>query len=283
MFVMDVDKAVFIDLDGTMLTDKYELSPRTIEAVNRIKTLGYETVVCTGRAFNRAKQYSIALGGKYIIFANGGGIYDCQTKKVLHENAMSKSEILELYGTAKRNNVDVWYNSGGTRWVMDENSPTNKGIANVPQKVIKEPLETWLDTNKVLKLIIVSPDFEAIQNIKETIEKTLLPKLLKVKMIEQSKSLSDKSFPKERFTFYSLANVDSSKGDGVRRLCKMLRISKENRIGIGDDINDFSLFEECGYSVAVGNALPELKKVANYVTADNNSDGVAKFLETLTK
>lgn len=58
-----------------------------------------------------------------------------------------------------------------------------------------------------------------------------------------------------------------------------MHISPTNCIAIGDDENDISMFKTCGYSVAMGNALPNVKSIADYVTLDNEHDGVAYFIQ----
>lgn len=99
-----------------------------------------------------------------------------------------------------------------------------------------------------------------------------------VKIINQHKSLIDSNFPKIGTIYYDIVDTNSSKGNAVKYFCDIFNISKENRIAIGDDHNDISMFNECGTKVAMGNALPVLKELADYVTDDNNNDGVANFL-----
>ena len=50
-------------------------------------------------------------------------------------------------------------------------------------------------------------------------------------------------------------------------------------MAFGDDYNDFEIIKECGVGVAMGNAEEAIKEVAEYITATNEEDGVAKFLE----
>ena len=58
-----------------------------------------------------------------------------------------------------------------------------------------------------------------------------------------------------------------------------LSLQKEDILSIGDNVNDISMFKTCGYSVAMGNALPNVKSIADYVTLDNEHDGVAYFIQ----
>ena len=60
--------------------------------------------------------------------------------------------------------------------------------------------------------------------------------------------------------FHRTANIDSNKGNAVKKLLEILNIKKEETIAIGDDINDLSMFEQVGYKVAVDNAIDIVKR-----------------------
>ena len=81
--------------------------------------------------------------------------------------------------------------------------------------------------------------------------------------------------------FCDIANLNSNKGNAVRKLLEILNIPKEDTIAIGDDNNDLSMFEQVGYRVAVDNAIDIVKEKADEITLTNDEDGVAVFLEKL--
>ncbi|TXE53426.1 HAD-IIB family hydrolase [Serratia ureilytica] len=72
-------------------------------------------------------------------------------------------------------------------------------------------------------------------------------------------------------------NVD--KGAGVRMLAEHLGVARENIMTLGDQANDTAMIEYAGVGVAMGNAIPELKAVAQFVTSANTEDGVARAIE----
>ncbi len=69
------------------------------------------------------------------------------------------------------------------------------------------------------------------------------------------------------------------KGKALNAICERLGISAAQTVGFGDDWNDISLLQACGVGVAVGNALPEVKKAADEICASNEEDGPARWLE----
>ena len=110
-------------------------------------------------------------------------------------------------------------------------------------------------------------------------------------MIDEPEILDEgmAKLPKELWNKYSVAkstpyfleffNKDSNKGLALDRLAKHLGIKKEEIITMGDAMNDFPMIEYAGMGIAMGNAVPEIKEIAKYVTDTNDNDGVAKAIE----
>ncbi len=180
---------------------------------------------------------------------------------------MNSESILELFSFANLSNIRFILACNGTRYVNTIKHPDEEILFDLP-------LETFLEKNKPIAVTIASPDFDIVKSMKDKIDKVKF-----VKIINQHKSLVDSNFPKEGTIYYDIVDENSSKGEAVKHFCKIFNIVKENRIAIGDDHNDISMFNECGVTVAMGNALPSLKEIADYITNDNNHDGVADFLE----
>ena len=72
-----------------------------------------------------------------------------------------------------------------------------------------------------------------------------------------------------------------SKGNAIKALCEKLDIPLKEVVCFGDSLNDQSMFEVAGYSVAMGNATEELKEVADKVTLDNDSNGIPAALKEI--
>jgi HAD superfamily hydrolase (TIGR01484 family) len=78
---------------------------------------------------------------------------------------------------------------------------------------------------------------------------------------------------------YGFINKNAGKVQAIRALASYLNIGLSNIIAFGDDLNDIEMLEQCGYGIAVSNAVEEVLNVADYVTDSNDEDGVAKFIE----
>ena len=79
-----MQKAIFIDVDGTLRNDQIEVTERTINALKKAKEVGYEPILCTGRPMDYAAILNNSIGGSdYIIYNNGAGICDSKNNKII--------------------------------------------------------------------------------------------------------------------------------------------------------------------------------------------------------
>lgn len=266
-------KAIFIDIDGTLRNSKRELTNKTIETIKRATEHGIIIVLCSGRPRKYTEIISKqCFASQYIITSGGGNIYDYKSKKTLYKNIMNKQACKDLYKIAKK--VDA-------RFLMDV------GECRVVNKVehfdgseikLKGDIYSFIDTNDIMQCTIADRDFDKIKSIGDEIRN-----IKNVEIKNQHKSLTNKNYSKDGTIYYDVANIESSKGYAIKEFCKILNIKIEETIAIGDGLNDLNMFENVGYSVAMKNAHPKVKKVADEITDSNDNDGVALFIEKLLK
>ncbi|HCC04640.1 MAG TPA: hypothetical protein DEP51_07350 [Clostridiales bacterium] len=263
-------KAIFIDIDGTLRDSDRNLSSRTINALKKVTDKGILVILCSGRPRKYTEQISReCFASKYIITSSGGMIYDYEENKVLYVNEMNKEALIKLYEIANPEDVRYIMNVGEGRVV-------NK-VKHADQEIqLDEDIKDFVYNNPVIQCTIADSDFDKIKN--------LIPKINKVKNVEiknRHKSLLDDKFKDDKTVFCDIANINSNKGNAVKKLLEILNISKEDTIAIGDDNNDLSMFEQVGYRVAVDNAIDIVKEKADEITLSNDDDGVAVYLEKL--
>ena len=104
--------------------------------------------------------------------------------------------------------------------------------------------------------------------------------ILEIKSIIQQGDCSRIDIREHLWDRYLFINrKGGNKASAVERLCKYFGITMSEAITMGDDRNDIDMLEEAGLGIAMGNAHETIKKVADYVTASNEEDGVALALE----
>jgi len=264
-------KAIFIDIDGTLRNSQRQLTSKTAEAIKKVTERGILVIICSGRPRKYTENVSKkANASRYVITSNGGSIYDYEEERVLFKSVMDKQACIELYKIAQ----DI-----GARFIMDvgENRVVNRlKLFDGSEEELKIDIETFVRTKDIIQCVVADKDFDKIKSIKPQIEN-----LKNVAIKNQHKSLLDESIPKEGSIYYDVANKENDKGAAIKKLCSILDIDLKDTVGIGDDYNDLSMFKVVGHSVAMGNANDEIKALVDEVTASNDEDGVARFLEKI--
>ena len=265
-------KAIFIDIDGTLRDSNRNLSVKTKETIKSVSEKGILVILCSGRPRKYTEQISReCFASKYIITSSGGNIYDYKQDKILYVNEMNKEAIIKLYEIANPEDARFIMNVGEGRVVNKVKHPDQ-------EKQLEEDIREFVYKNDVVQCTIADSNFDKIKN--------LIPKIEKVENVEiknRHKSLLDTKFKDDKTIFCDIANIDSNKGNAVKKLLEILNIKKEETIAIGDDINDLSMFEQVGYKVAVDNAINIVKENADEITLSNDKDGVALFLDKMLK
>ena len=265
-------KAVFIDIDGTLKHRNKNLSERTKETIKRVCETGILVVLCSGRPRKHTEEVSRACSAsKYIITSGGGSIHDYERDESLYINKMDKEAIIKLYELAKAKDVKFMMNVGEGRVANKVDHPER-------EKKLEEDIRAFVYQNDVVQCTIVDDDFNKIKNLMPQIEA-----IENVEIKNRHKGLLDAAFKEDRSVFCDVANIESGKGNAVKKLLEMLNIRKEEAVAIGDYINDLSMFEQVGYKVAVGNAVERVKEKADEITLPADEDGVAVFLEKVLK
>jgi Cof subfamily protein (haloacid dehalogenase superfamily) len=238
---------VFLDFDGTLRTDDKRITDRTKAVLREIEKHGWSPVVCSGREKDVVAKIRQEIGaGRYVIFNNGAGIYDCEKWKVLHYNPINPKSVHALCDIALQYR-DIYFS-------------------------FPPPFATQVN--------IQTHDKDVMKKMKEQID--AVPN---VKIVNTHKGMFGGDYAKtEEFStrfYYDVCDEHTNKGYAVKKFCEIIGIDPKNCIAMGDSVNDISMLQSVGRGVAMGNAVPELKAVATEVTETNNNEGVAVFLEKL--
>lgn len=262
-------KLVAIDMDGTLLNSKNEVSQRTKEAIIKAKEKGVHIVLATGRILKSALHYSQALGLKNPIVASNGGIMVDENRNVIYKNPMEKGAIRDLVNMAKEDDVYCHF--------YDESKFYSA-------KIVQEFLKFYNEGNSELQI-----EIEKFDDIDEMI---LNEDLNIYKFLFIDNDLDKLQRFRERISILNNINISSSwsnnieavamnvsKGQALKELCRKLDISPKEVIAIGDSENDLSMLNFAGLGVAMENASDKIKKQVDYITDLNDNDGVAKVIE----
>lgn len=259
-------KAVFLDLDDTLLDNEKNVSIENKEAIKYVKEKGGLVCIASGRSIEATKKFrEMANASNYIIYSNGAGIFDCDANEKLFSADIEKEICFSLYDYSVKNDIGIRIDTLYGRFISDEKYAIALDIVFNPEEgenIIKE--------NDILQISFLAEDEEkrkdAIAFVNENI-----PKTVKIENVF-------KTGCNEEFYAINIINTNVSKGNAINGLCKFLKIDIKDVIAIGDGLNDISMIKTAGLGVAMENGEPELKAVADEVTATNLENGVARIL-----
>lgn len=260
-------KAVFLDLDDTLLDSNKNISEENKEAIKYVQDKGGLVCIASGRSIEATKKYkNMAEASRYIIYSNGAGIFDCDANEKLFSADIEKEICFKLYNYSVENDIGIRIDTPYGRFISEEKYALKLDIVFKPEEGGKIIID-----NDVLQISFLSEEEEkrskAIDFVKENI-----PKTIKIENIF-------KTGYQEEFFAINLVNANVSKGNAINGLCKFLKIDIKDVIAIGDGLNDISMIKTAGLGVAMENAAPELKAVADEITTTNLENGVAKILK----
>ncbi len=266
-------KLICLDMDGTLLNDEKIISEGNLRAIKLASEKGVRIAVCTGRIFTSADFFSHLLGVKSpVIASNGAYIIEKDREEVVYKSILGIEKCKKLLQVFREYNLYPHFYTSNIVFTekliysssfyqeVNKTLPKDKQIEIVLVEDWNEIFEKY--ESEIFKGIAVDDDLDKIENAKN-----------KLKGIEDFEVVSS------RFDNFEVMNKGVSKGNAVKILGDYYGISRQEIICIGDSENDLSMIKFAGLGVAMGNGSQVVKEAAQYITASNNCDGVAKVIE----
>ncbi|MGI6713201.1 MAG: Cof-type HAD-IIB family hydrolase [Bacillota bacterium] len=255
-----------IDLDDTLLDNKCCVSPRTKEAIKKALDKGLYVTLATGRMYRSALPYALELGMDVpLITYQGALVKTSVTKEILYHRPVPLELAKEVIREGEKRGFpsNIYLDD---RLYVDRMTPEAEGylkLAKVPAKEVGD-LSSFL-TEEPTKVLLMG-------------EESKLNELWPQMAQKFGKQLY---ITKSKPNFLEFTHPDATKGQGLVAVSRFLGVKKEEIMVFGDSYNDLELFKYAGFSVAMGNAREEVKKQADYITQNNDDDGVAEAIEKL--
>ena len=283
-------KLIATDMDGTLLNAAHEISQENQEAIKFAQEHGITVVIATGRAFYEANTPVAETDLKVpYICLNGAEVRD-EAFNIMSTSHLNHSLVSKITSTLKEK--DIYYQVYTNRGIYTENPQRDLEIyidiaERAGQKADVEKIENSIQKridNGTLKIV---DNYDKIEDIPgELIMKILAfdSDLGKIDLVgqelAQSPNLAVSSSSRGNL---EITHSDAQKGIALSTIAKQLGIELKDVMALGDNLNDVSMLERVGYSVAMDNAAPEVKTVAKYVTDSNDNSGVGKATKKFLK
>lgn len=270
-------KAVFFDIDGTLLNDRKNVQKSTIKAIRNLKDQGILVGLATGRGPSFVQPFLENLGLDFAVTYNGQYIYS--RSEIIYTNQLSKTTVYRLirYAGARRREISLGTASGllGSGIIGLGTSRLGQIVSSlVPRKWAKAIERSFKHFIRRIKP----------QNI-DSLMVILREPIYQVVLVatEGESERIQKQFPRVKLTRSSPYSMDvisegQSKVKGIERVGQRYGFDLSEVIAFGDSDNDIEMLSQVGIGVAMGNASQQVRENARYTTADNNDDGISKAL-----
>lgn len=262
------EKVLVLDIDGTLTNSKKEISDKTRRAIWNTLEHGHKVILASGRPTPGMRRYEeeleLAKNGGYLLSFNGARIVDCRTGEVVYQRTIPLSIIPSLYAFARDNGCGLVTYFGDriiSAFEPDEYVELESRINNMEIKVVNN-FKSYVDFD-INKCLLTAPVDKAPE-----FEKQLQEKYGDQVSIYRSEPFFIEVMPQ---------NVD--KATSLDRMLESVGLTRDNAICCGDGFNDISMIKYAGLGVAMGNAQPAVKEVADLITGTNDEDGLVPVID----
>ncbi len=264
-------KLIVFDLDGTLLDSSNQIGEETIHLVNELKGKGIKFSFASGRLHSAIVEHAEKLQLQVpIISLDGALIKNNANSKVIFESYIPERYVKKAIKLADRFLLKVALCHGDAIYYTEHNSL----IPDLLDKfgAIYKEVDSYDNYLKNTLEIVVTGDYK--ESIKYLQSKMMFPYTFGVNTSYY------KSHSRGDLYYFEARRQGCTKGTGLKRLAKHLKIKTSETAVMGDWYNDRALFETAGVKVAVANAVPEIKRIADLVTKrTNDEDATAEFIK----
>lgn len=261
-----------LDVDGTLVNSKKEISGRTRDAIIECQENGIKVAIASGRCTEgiRHQAHAIRLDefGGYILSFNGGRITNCRTGEVVYDIPMPDGALHELYDYSIRE---------GTGFLTYFNGKIIAHSDTDPYIV--------MDARACDIPIWVPGDFH--KEVRCNVNKLILTGAPKKLARLEPKAANDfegrlSVYRSEEF-YLEMMPYGVDKAYGLSKLLQQLGYSRGQMVCCGDGFNDVSMIEYAGLGVAMANASEVVRAKADYVAPSCDEDGLIDVIERFIK
>lgn len=276
-------KAIFLDMDGTILHENNKASNYTKDVIDELREKGFKVFLATGRSYSEIHQL-VPEGFKVdgIISSNGttGEIED----QNLFKHSLSLEQVKKIVKLAQQQHIYYEVFPFGAQrivlkedyqWMRDmitgETPPNNVSHSEWTSRLdaMKDKID-WRDELPDLdysKIYLFNPNLDKITTFRD-------------ELIQNKVLLSISVSNSSRYNAETMA-YNTDKGTGIKEMIEHFGIQQEETLVIGDSDNDRAMFDFGQYTVAMKNARQEIKDITDEVTEETNEeDGAAKYLKS---
>lgn len=278
-------KLIASDMDGTLLNNNHDIDKETVEAIRKAEEAGIIFAISTGREYESVKPILDKHNIKAQCILSNGAEYRDEEGNILDKVNINEESAKRVIDILEKNNLSarIFTNKGvfttstreeALKEVVYRTMSLNPDLTEDEAREISENLGFFTglqyieNINKffeegieIRKFVAFNKDIDLINKMKKVISE--------IEGLSISSSFIDN---------IEITDINAQKGIILEQVAVKMGIDREEVMILGDSFNDYSMFEIFEETVAMENAIPEVKAVAKYITDTNDNLGVAKAI-----
>jgi Cof subfamily protein (haloacid dehalogenase superfamily) len=269
-------RLIAIDIDGTLLDSKAQISPANLDALRRAREAGVEIALVTGRRHRFALPIAESLSFDLWIISSNGAVTRSTNGEWFHRDLMRQATAIKLCRRMRefRNYMVITFDREDAgaivcenheelygiiqRW-MEKNAPYIEYVSPLEKALTEDPIQAMfcgpLDLMHIVRQRLVDCDFADEFTVLRT------------------------EYENRNLSIVDILNAGCSKGHALERWATWRGIDRSEVMAIGDNYNDVEMLAFAGYPVIMGNASDDLKQNGWTITLHNDESGVAAAIE----
>ena len=284
-------KVIASDMDGTLLDENHMLTARTAEAIKKAQAAGIRFIIATGRGYVSAMPLLREVGIECDYLVSSGAEVRNSKEEVIQRNVMKKEDYIMAYQTLEKYDLIYTFETDenscfiGSEELLEENmlqhmkvfykTMSEEDIRKLPFfylvmsrcRAFSSFEELEAANLEVTKIFSMSNDLELLNKISAELGEN--------KGLAVSSSFVDN---------LEITDINAQKGIALKSYIESLGYTMDEVMVFGDSMNDYSMLAmDFGATVAMENAVDEIKAAVKYITKSNEEDGVAYAIEELLK
>jgi len=270
-------RLVAIDLDGTLLNSRREISEGNRRALLRAVERDVQVVIVTGRRFHSALPLVSQIPCVVNLITSNGALIASSSGEVLHRDFLPQQaarDVLEAVREFRPYSVAIFHIPGYGQVTMQDNAasdgPVHWYTQNSPHCLRLVPdLEAALDTDPIQVMIGGPPSrIEPAETLLESFP------------VRSSVHVTWTKYLTTNISILDVLNRGCSKGRALKIWAEKCGIEPHEIMALGDNFNDLEMLQYAGLPVLMGNHCPELQQPGWTKTLPNDEDGVAAAIQT---
>ncbi|MGN1344367.1 MAG: Cof-type HAD-IIB family hydrolase [Traorella sp.] len=258
-------RCILCDLDETLLDSHKRIPKKNLEAIRKARKQNVKFVCATGRHYTGITHILKELDlydqeDEYVLSLNGALLVECKDFKIIDSTTFKGSLAAKIIQFALDHELCASVYTPSQIYIYQLNDEERRRVHQAGLAFIEvfDGRYDYLEKEDVLKISLESNDYPYLLSLQDEIKELLNDEITY-------------TYSSNRYMEFNSSKA--TKGIGLLKLAHHLKMEPSQMIAVGDHLNDISMLEAAGLSVAVNNAQDEVKAICDVVTKANHNEG----------